>query len=71
MGMSRDQREAVQHVMGVLDMLAGMRGVEITDGMAGVIIGELEALQAVLDTGSERTAGMRETMERVTCDADG
>lgn len=71
MGMTRDQRETVQHAMGVLDMLAGMRGVEITDGMAGVVIGELETLQAMLDTDSERTAGMRKTVERVTCDADG
>lgn len=71
MGMSRDQREAVQHAMGVLEMLAGMRDVEITDGMADVIIGELEMLQEALDTDSERTEGMRETMERVTCDADG
>lgn len=70
--MTGEQREMVQHAMGVMDMLAGMRGMEVSDGVAGVVIGELEMLQAMLDKDERQHRMDRgEKTERVTCDADG
>jgi len=70
--MTREQREQVQHAMGVMDMLAGMRGMEVNDGVTGVVIGELEMLQAMLDKDERQHRMDRgEKTERVTCDADG